>query len=839
MIKLENVGKIYSTHDNVGVGIRKVNLELRIGEFVAITGESGSGKSTLLNILSGIDTYEEGEMYIAGQETSYFSVDELENYRNKYIGFVFQNYNIIDSYTVLQNVEDALLFLNIPKKERREMATELIEKVGLIDRINYKASKLSGGEKQRVVIARALAKNPPIIAADEPTGNLDSKSSKEIIDLLHELSKDKLVLIVTHDFEEVEQYATRVLRIYDGEIKEDRVLRNDVVLSDVPNLFDEKREKIKTKELVEFSLSDLLASPKRAFFYFIVIFIMSIFCLLSIGVYRSMAQEYSYGTSFVNNQDKRRILVNKKNKQPFSESEIDEIKKLSNVDFVDQTDILLDNSIWIQYDTPNDYTYLICYPMSIDYLNSADIAYGRMPENENEIVVTASKDYFNRDCKDYGDYIANNVNVSGFYRYPMDDNSSFNVVGVINGDKLETGTSNYIYFFNSKYEGIKNYEILGNIKISYSVLNNEKILINFATKSVYDNIIGYYKSSSEIDESQITYGNKPLDTNEIVITINDNDLNDTFKSYNDYLNQKITMYYNSWTLEDYKVVGIIVDNNTSDVNYKKYIYFDDNGYNLLDYYYGSKYYDDQIYATEIKCDPKLKDNEYICNIVGIVNFRMYDLYREILNTDNAVFLHNNNSSYSNALYLSTNNYNKYIDEINKVYQISIYLKNGSTINQDIMKRILEQKEYNYVIPSQESDDESPISIVILGASMFVTVSFLFVTVLIVYLILSLSIKSRKDDIEILRTIGAKENEIKKTFTLEFSFLGVISYIVLIILYFVMKSTTSGEFLSTLQSLTFVDFVLLFLIILSLNFILSLMFSRKMFKKTIKKTLDQR
>ena len=120
MLKLENVGKIYSTGDNLSVGIRRVNIEFNIGEFVAITGESGSGKSTLLNILSGIDSYEEGEMYVSGEETSYFTPEDLEEYRNKYVGFIFQNYNIIDSYTVLENVEAALLALPLSKEERRK-----------------------------------------------------------------------------------------------------------------------------------------------------------------------------------------------------------------------------------------------------------------------------------------------------------------------------------------------------------------------------------------------------------------------------------------------------------------------------------------------------------------------------------------------------------------------------------------------------------------------------------------------------------------------------------------------------------------------------------------------
>ena len=224
LLKLDNIGKIYVSEGNVAVGIRGVTLSFDQGEFVAITGESGSGKSTLLNVLSGMDTYEEGELYIEGQPTSHYLQPDWEQYRQKYISFIFQDYNIIDSFTVLQNVELALMTIKDPKK-RRERAMELIDRVGLSGHVKHKGSQLSGGQKQRTVIARALAKDSPIILADEPTGNLDSKTGQEIIELLRELSKDKLLIIVTHDFDLVENVATRHVRIFDGAVESDRMLR--------------------------------------------------------------------------------------------------------------------------------------------------------------------------------------------------------------------------------------------------------------------------------------------------------------------------------------------------------------------------------------------------------------------------------------------------------------------------------------------------------------------------------------------------------------------------------------------------------------------------------------
>ena len=223
LLELRNIGKIYVSEGNVAVGIRGVNLSFDRGEFVAVTGKSGSGKSTLLNVLSGMDTYEEGELLICGEPTSHYLQSDWEEYRKQYISFIFQEYNIIESFTVLQNVELALMNIS-DRRARRARALELLRRVGLEKFIHHKGSKLSGGQKQRTVIARALAKDSPIILADEPTGNLDSQTSEEIISLLREVSRDKLVVVVTHNFEQVEHCATRHIRIFDGAVESDQVI---------------------------------------------------------------------------------------------------------------------------------------------------------------------------------------------------------------------------------------------------------------------------------------------------------------------------------------------------------------------------------------------------------------------------------------------------------------------------------------------------------------------------------------------------------------------------------------------------------------------------------------
>lgn len=224
LLRLKNIGKIYDSNDILTIGIRGVNLDFDYNEFVTIEGESGSGKSTLLNVIAANDSYEEGELYFNGAETSHYSETDWEKYREKNIAMVFQDFNIIENLTVLENVELALLRIE-NKAERRKIAEDLIAKVGLTAQKNRKGSKLSGGEKQRTVIARALAKDSPIILADEPTGNLDVKASKEVAALLKAVSKDKLVIVVTHNPEFFVEYATRRVTIFDGSVKEDHVIK--------------------------------------------------------------------------------------------------------------------------------------------------------------------------------------------------------------------------------------------------------------------------------------------------------------------------------------------------------------------------------------------------------------------------------------------------------------------------------------------------------------------------------------------------------------------------------------------------------------------------------------
>lgn len=388
MIRLENISKFYSSNETVALGLRKINLEFNIGEFVAITGESGSGKSTMLNVLSGLDTYEDGEMFISDQATSHFSEQDWENYRNKYISFIFQKYNIIESYTVFQNIEAALIIKGVNQSDRKSKTLEIINKVGLESKTHQKTSTLSGGEIQRTVIARALAKDSKIIVCDEPTGNLDKGTADTIMKLLHEVSKDRLVIVVTHNYELVSKYTTRKIRLFDGEVEEDKVTkkveRNHV--SDTKY----KHHKLMFKEYMKLTFYNLFAAPKRTVFMLFVFFFISFVFLLTLGArlnQNAIDSFQGYGT--FEEATNSRVIVTKRDYTSFTPEELTKLRNLDLVEGVIDYDIVLDmrllsaefNNIYNIYDYNE---FVVNSVLSID---ESELLEGRLPENDNEIIV--------------------------------------------------------------------------------------------------------------------------------------------------------------------------------------------------------------------------------------------------------------------------------------------------------------------------------------------------------------------------------------------------------------------------------------------------------------------
>ena len=221
MLELKNITKVYETYDDKVEALKGIDLKFRDSEFVSILGQSGCGKTTLLNIMGGLDRYTTGDLIINGKSTKDFKDRDWDAYRNYSVGFIFQNYNLIGHQSVLSNVELALTISGVSKKEKRNRAIKALEEVGLKDQIHKKPNQLSGGQMQRVAIARALVNDPDIILADEPTGALDTKTSEQVMEILKKISKNKLIIMVTHNPDLAEKYSSRIIKILDGKITED------------------------------------------------------------------------------------------------------------------------------------------------------------------------------------------------------------------------------------------------------------------------------------------------------------------------------------------------------------------------------------------------------------------------------------------------------------------------------------------------------------------------------------------------------------------------------------------------------------------------------------------
>lgn len=462
LLRLKNVSKFYYNKGTVASGFTKVNLELNLGEFVVITGESGSGKSTLLHVLSGLDTYEEGEMYINGEETSHYTEKDFEEYRKTYIGNIFQSFNLVNSYTVYQNIELVLLLNGYKKKEIKTKINELIDKVGLTKYRKTKVSKLSGGQKQRVAIARALAKDTPIIIADEPTGNLDSNSAKSVLKLLAEVSKDKLVVLVTHNYDQVEEYATRKLEMHDGKIREDSILKE-----------------VKTLKPSEYKFKDLTLINKvrlgfrntfNIFSKFILTFFVFIFVITSfLSEYAGfktieMSDELTGTNAFFTNFDPNRIVVQKSDKTAFTSEDYSKLKSLDHVSYINKDDVFIDNQFNI-----NDKDYNFSFFGRVDDINRASkVTKGRMPEKDNEIVVAVMEgDYYGtQDIYDIPLEIYNNYSYS-----KISFDNPLVIVGVIE-IPFEDYKENIFYLSSNAIANLRLYTTVGYSKTSY-VLNNK------------------------------------------------------------------------------------------------------------------------------------------------------------------------------------------------------------------------------------------------------------------------------------------------------------------------------------------------------------------------------
>ena len=438
-IKLQNISKYYYSETAVTQALQGINLEFRMGEFVAITGESGSGKSTLLRIISGMDTFDDGELYVDGQPTFQYDEDDWEEYRRTKIGFVFQDYSLIGHYTAKENIVSALLIMGVPEKEAGDKAIHYLERVGLSAQRDQRASKLSSGQKQRLSIARALAKNTDIIVADEPTGNLDSETGAQIVKLLRDLSQDHLVIMVTHNYEQVEKYVTRKVRLHDGslildvsenmdtdqksEVSEntdtdqksemsENVDNNEKTSDGKKSESNEERLRDRTIGRIFVRMNAVRQPEKIALFmgFFLAAAIVSFLFIgqLLMNADDIYTKKYS-ATSFARKDDKR-ISIRRKDQKFMTKKDIDQFTKMKHVVSVDQYDIVNDVNYYFEegkdyrqeygynrmstsnegglYDSQNvEYVKKDQYMRSSSCLKKSDLVKGSLPKKIDEVVL--------------------------------------------------------------------------------------------------------------------------------------------------------------------------------------------------------------------------------------------------------------------------------------------------------------------------------------------------------------------------------------------------------------------------------------------------------------------
>lgn len=496
MIRLENLTKIYNSNGSSAIGLQNINLELQCGEFVAVVGASGSGKTTLLNVISGMDTYNEGELIIDGKSTSGFSITDFENFRQNNVAFIFQNYQLIDSYTVLENVMTELLIRGYTRKEAKQKAKEYLSQVGLINRIHHRATKLSGGEKQRVVIARALASDAKILACDEPTGNLDSKNAMEIIQLIHSVAKDKLVLLVTHDESLIKDVATRIIRIRDGKIESD-IQQHPLGECQEENLNFQKH-KISNYTRFYVTMKNTFRTPKTTFFMLILFLFLAFVIFFSIAyipldVAASNNTEIEY--TLFENRDKNRVITYMNNdfEGPLPVNE----------NLVYTKDYLLDVSFHSASLSPT----LNKYIKDKSYLRLSEegihLLAGNFPENKNEVLLIIGKnfseEYLKEEIGQQMRFSISNQFFTSYYTisgYAYEENTLNNFTNIYLNHE---GAIGFLNSLDAKYTSLK---FCSAFEKDFSIKEGKN------TKSVY---VNQNRNSSENNIIRINFKYKETD----------------------------------------------------------------------------------------------------------------------------------------------------------------------------------------------------------------------------------------------------------------------------------------------------------------------------------------
>ena len=537
-IELRKVSKYYAGEDTVSMGFSRIDLNLDIGEFVAITGESGSGKSTLLNVISGLDTYEEGEMFVCGEDTTAYGTEDYEVYRKTYIGNIFQDFNLINSYTVYQNIEVVMLLCGKKKRECRERINELIDLVGLSKYRRTKVSKLSGGQKQRVAIARALAKDAPLIVADEPTGNLDSASAQSVMETLAKVSTDKLVVIVTHNYEQAEPYVTRKLTMHDGKIIEDKTVapprlssaeqyiaeiggshESEIKVREGRVARAEKAEQAaeagketlhaepvyrprKMRKISELMLGirNTFNLPAKFILLFIVYFFVSTAVLSQYATtINSMHESDLLGSNpyFINTSSDR-MIIKKADESAFTEEDFAAVTSTPNIREIVKNDLAIDSGV--SFSLGDFYVEGPVMPMA--QVTESELTYGHMPQNDYEIVIKmdATSDAF----ISMGDTGNEFIDVAVAFKDMMqmqtyEFGDTIKIAGIIVQDDISDDSDFSMYGYSTIYAS----ETVCNELLISMMASTSKSELNFAGTKINNEFSRSIYSSPKVPEGKV------------------------------------------------------------------------------------------------------------------------------------------------------------------------------------------------------------------------------------------------------------------------------------------------------------------------------------------------
>ena len=510
MLQIKNVKKSYTTGTFIQHALKGVSLDFRKNEFVAILGPSGSGKTTLLNIIGGLDRYDEGDLVINNKSTKKFKDTEWDAYRNNCIGFIFQSYNLISHITVLENVEMGMTLSGVSAKKRRKKALEVLDRVGLKEHAHKKPNQLSGGQMQRVAIARALANDPDIILADEPTGALDSKTSVQIMELISEIAKDKLVIMVTHNPELAKNYATRIIELKDGELISDS---NPIKEEEKNNKkFNIKKTAMNFRTALNLSFNNIKTKKGRTL---LTAFASSI-GIIGIALILALSNGFD-------------IQIDK-----FERNTLSSLPIIISEQSMELTE---EKMAEINNDTTSD----------LESYSSEEYIYPTKPATETFM----HTNLFDEDYIDYIEKIDNDL-ISGISYTRA---TALNVIGNVNGTYMQVPTSMGVFVSiprkldESSTNGVieDNYDILaGRIPEN----KNEIILVVDSKNRISTDILSYF--NLDASEEKIKFDD--ILNKELKLVLN----NDYYKQVGDFytLNTNYEELYNSENSETLKIVGI-------------------------------------------------------------------------------------------------------------------------------------------------------------------------------------------------------------------------------------------------------------------------------------------